>query len=1073
MPYSEISWKNFIFNANSDSYESEWKSFDLDPFKSEYASIAYEFLIATGLKNSPENRIQSDFQDAIQEVVSEMQAAHEEGILDAFLAKLEDLNQLGEVVVDGLTLNIASFFDGDAAADISSNGFKAADFEITSVKQVALIHFARNILTEDKNYEDLLLDGLSESKFLPALKNAFHRFGDGYKDTFKIVQVKPDGTSQEYVIRYWAGQFEVIDDPANRGSFNFVDSSTSSSGHVALDVDTWKIFGNNINDPSSYDERTAMVKTIVDAANNPLDHLSKGSPMIGSALNEEFWLDQDKRTEVKAGGGNDLIHSAPQNDTIDGGSGYDTVSYSDEKTGSGVAVWLGAGFAFNAGASYDNKHEVLDSIEAVIGSNFGDILIGSTGGNKIKGLGGRDILNGLGGNDILEGGKGADTIKGGAGFDTAVFDGDLADYILENGETAILVTDSVGRTDELTSIEKLEFNDAEVLTENGFLSDAVSFGDFTLDTFANNAVSLGLDTAEDAIEAFFDGALDGAASSVTYTGAETAGYIVPEFEIGTVATITNGIFLSSGGLVGNSNTSSSFTVEHITDGDADLGASVEAAFPAAGSTGDAAVVSLTINVTDPDIDGLRFSLVFGSDEYPEYSDSSFVDIAGVYVNGVNYALFNNDPNYPLSVMQSNIDQGNFIDNTGSLYPVEWDGFSEPMSIRAPLVQGENTIKIAVADTGDNSYDSGLFAYGFSFLDGGAVVSGILDQVIQEEGVDSLVASEIKEELILATGAGSTVKGTAQSLNEDVIVGFETDDKIMLQGAIFSSDDMSVTFGSAILDIDTDGDGIKETTITLEGDFEDGTFKVVNEGGDTTITYLEPQEDTTQADSSGDDLLIGTSIADTFFGYAGNDTLLGRGGSDTLNGGGGIDLIKGGKNNDLLKGGGGADFLKGQGELDTLLGGKHDDTLAGGTGNDMLKGQSGQDKLLGGKHDDTLAGGTGNDMLKGQSGKDKLIGGSGADSLYGASGDDKLTGSKGADYLVGGSGNDTLRGGSGDDTFFFTKKGSGDDHVLGFEEGDIIKIKGYSKLSVEDFVDEHVSQNGKHVTIELDDDSSIL
>ena len=107
MPYSEISWKNFIFNANSDSYESEWKSFDLDPFKSEYASIAYEFLIATGLKNSPENRIQSDFQDAIQEVVSEMQAAHEEGILDAFLAKLEDLNQKVKTLSGGQKKRLA------------------------------------------------------------------------------------------------------------------------------------------------------------------------------------------------------------------------------------------------------------------------------------------------------------------------------------------------------------------------------------------------------------------------------------------------------------------------------------------------------------------------------------------------------------------------------------------------------------------------------------------------------------------------------------------------------------------------------------------------------------------------------------------------------------------------------------------------------------------------------------------------------------------------------------------------------------------------------------------------------
>lgn len=123
---------------------------------------------------------------------------------------------------------------------------------------------------------------------------------------------------------------------------------------------------------------------------------------------------------------------------------------------------------------------------------------------------------------------------------------------------------------------------------------------------------------------------------------------------------------------------------------------------------DTTSLTFTFNITDPSIKGIQFDAVFGSEEYPEFADSDYVDIGGIFVNGQNYGLFNGDPQQPLSILGDNIEAGNFIDNTEGVYPIEYDGFSPLLRITAPVQQGLNTIEIAIADTGDDIYDSALF-----------------------------------------------------------------------------------------------------------------------------------------------------------------------------------------------------------------------------------------------------------------------------------------------------------------------------------------------------------------------------
>ena len=136
----------------------------------------------------------------------------------------------------------------------------------------------------------------------------------------------------------------------------------------------------------------------------------------------------------------------------------------------------------------------------------------------------------------------------------------------------------------------------------------------------------------------------------------------------------------------------------------------------------------------------------------------------------------------------------------------------------------------------------------------------------------------------------------------------------------------------------------------------------------------------------------------------------EGASEAVDGGAsGLDPI-----GTFVAGGVGDDVIVGTELADQLIGGAGDDQIQGLAGNDLLDGGSGDDLLLGGTGDDRLLGGTGDDQLLGGVGDDALLGGAGDDLLSGNAGIDRLDGGAGNDLLDGGSGNDQLRGGTGDD-----------------------------------------------------------
>ncbi|MDP3796761.1 MAG: cadherin-like domain-containing protein, partial [Polaromonas sp.] len=110
---------------------------------------------------------------------------------------------------------------------------------------------------------------------------------------------------------------------------------------------------------------------------------------------------------------------------------------------------------------------------------------------------------------------------------------------------------------------------------------------------------------------------------------------------------------------------------------------------------------------------------------------------------------------------------------------------------------------------------------------------------------------------------------------------------------------------------------------------------------------------------------------------------------------------------------GDDVLTGTSGADTIDGGGGDDIINAGAGDDIVYGGEGNDRLNGGSGDDTLYGGEGNDNLVGGSGNDTLYGGEGNDTLNGDSGNDTLVYTLGENYgaidvYIGGSGLDTVK-----------------------------------------------------------------
>ncbi len=223
------------------------------------------------------------------------------------------------------------------------------------------------------------------------------------------------------------------------------------------------------------------------------------------------------------------------------------------------------------------------------------------------------------------------------------------------------------------------------LSESGLVAQNIQeiIDDLLIDPLSNDFDNNGVVDVQDASTLLISNAVQMAnpdlsgfeLSNVNFQGSNDALFFIESFKVDPIFAFEGGILLSTGGLPGPVNTEGNFTVAHGVPGNSLLDMVAMEAFEGSGATNDAAVLEFDLTITNSDIDGISFDIVFGSDEFPEFSNSSFVDIAAVFVNGQNFALFNYNPDTSLSVIDENLNTGNFIDNTEGSFSIEYDGFS--------------------------------------------------------------------------------------------------------------------------------------------------------------------------------------------------------------------------------------------------------------------------------------------------------------------------------------------------------------------------------------------------------------
>ena len=440
-------------------------------------------------------------------------------------------------------------------------------------------------------------------------------------------------------------------------------------------------------------------------------------------------------------------------------------------------------------------------------------------------------------------------------------------------------------------------------------------------------------------------------SDVFFVGTPEAAFQLDTFSIYKKYSDDYGLLFSTGGLPDNLNDETDESLEHGTDGhdtitnlltDLSAAKNLTSSVP---DNMDASGMEFTLNIDNTDIKSIRFEFAFGSEEFPEFVDTNFTDFAAIVINDENYALLDGDADKPLGAFTKTLESGYYVDNSQGQWAIEWDGFTEYLTVTAPVRQGANKIEIVVADTGDAIYDSGLYIGDIELITDDGYATSIL-KIGEFEYGDDIYATIAKEELNLPEGSNMVV-GTLDTLNGDILTGFETGDSVLILGQDITADDLTVSEDGTRLEIDVNQDGTTDSILNFRGDFTSASFVTSQHDDGTLVTAIFESKIITGnsgngvSTGGGNDNIFDALGNDQFKGAGGDDTLVSLSGSNAFNGDDGSDFIVSGMHGDVMLGGADHDILRGDasryfGGDDHLNGGRGDDILMGGKGADVFE-----------------------------------------------------------------------------------------------------------------------------------------
>ncbi len=322
----------------------------------------------------------------------------------------------------------------------------------------------------------------------------------------------------------------------------------------------------------------------------------------------------------------------------------------------------------------------------------------------------------------------------------------------------------------------------------------------------------------------------------------------------------SGVILSTGytkdftNADGDVNASSGTTGQMDTAGDSDLSAI------AGGETYDAAVFEASFI---PDGDTLTMQIVFSSEEYLEYVDGGYNDAIGIWVNGEKAVLSIGDGDITVDNINNEDNANLYVDNPadGETVNSEMDGLTVTLTVKASVIPGEvNTIKIGIADTGDDQYDSNLLIAGDSIqcalvaqddaYEIGANATKTVDVLANDAAPDgaTMTITKINGQEVSAGDSVTLNTGEVVTLNPDGTLSIQTDGDLGSEAFTYEVEDS---------DGNTDTGFVKVTTTTAPC-FVAGT-EIVTQSGLKKVEALMPGDMVLTRDNGFQPLLwIGTT-----------------------------------------------------------------------------------------------------------------------------------------------------------------------------------------------------------------------
>jgi Ca2+-binding RTX toxin-like protein len=219
-------------------------------------------------------------------------------------------------------------------------------------------------------------------------------------------------------------------------------------------------------------DATVTMPAVIDSGTGA-PNFSTGDVIQGGSGGDTIYVRAPDST-ARGGAGNDTIYNYGDgsgiygeagNDVLvakllgscayDGGTGTDTIDYSNQTTGIVLRNGISGEYYGGTGtppALVTGYTDSTTNFENFTGGQGNDYIYGTSGNNAIKGNGGNDYIRGGSGDDVIDGGTGKDALYGDDGNDTIYARDGYADFLsggLGHDRAKVDGTDAVVGVEEL------------------------------------------------------------------------------------------------------------------------------------------------------------------------------------------------------------------------------------------------------------------------------------------------------------------------------------------------------------------------------------------------------------------------------------------------------------------------------------------------------------------------------------------------------------------------------------------------------------------------------------------------